>query len=458
MMKFSFFYKKFLGPQFILIFVALSLVPEVVLSKQDHFINPFLVYYGGGRHFKIDDFDTLKKFDVLILDRFRYKEKQNTWKKLKSRNREQKIFLYQLGPEISTKKDHYRAFYLNNIGRFDVSRGHSMGNVNNNNEEFFLLDRSGNRIFRQQYPDDYLLDFGNPEFSRYWLEATVRDIVDRAWVADGVMMDNGLTYYVRQTKWHQLHQPKKYSSALEWDEAMNGFIRAASVGLRSKGQLLIVNRGNSRHKGPIEAWVALDEGPAPPEYVFEEGAFAASWGQGSVQFWPVSQWERQIKLPSLINNSGVALLGHTDLFPGESGVDSLGNKVDFEQVFFYALGSYLLAKRSDTPKTLFSFDYGRSEGAYKRISWFEVYQALDFGEAISSYQRLPSERNIYYREFEGGYVYVNPSKVLTVVEELPKNSTRLLLDLEGNSQLLESNAFTLGAHSSAFFIKSKVGK
>ena len=431
-------------------------LPQKHSSANQHTksISPFLVYYGGGAPFKESDYETLAKFDLLVLDRFRYKEKMNTWNEIKKRNRQIKILLYQLGPEVSSIHDDYSAYYLNNIGRYNTSRSHPMGDVNNNNAHFFLLDSDKKRVTVDGYPNNFLLDFGNANFISYWLKSTFDDVINQPWVADGIMIDNALTYHIHPLKQLFYSQPEKYKSDIQWDKAMNKYIVAVTHKLHMQGQQVIVNRGNSRHSKPLNAWMALDNASFTPDYVMEEGAFAVSWGVGAVQFFPAEQWKRQVELPSKISNSSVALLSHTDLNIGESGFDSNARPVVFEQILHYCLASYLLAKREDGPNTLFSFDLARSNGTYKTLTWLEIYQSLNLGGPKGKYRKLASVNgHVYFREFDGGYVYVNSDLKNYNDIPMPKNTLILELRLKLPWITQEATHFDIKSNSAVFLTK-----
>lgn len=435
--------------------VLLLLMSARVAAAPQSFTHPFLIYYGGGAAFSVSDFDTLAKFDLLVLDRFRYKKKHDTWSSLKSRNSELLILLYQLGPEVAKTDDQHQAYYLNNIGRYNVSRNHPMGDINADNEEFFLLDESGKRIHRPGYEKNYLLDFSNPRFTSYWLQSITDDIVNRPWAADGIMMDNGLTDYTRPiNKWRH-PQPVRFSEQGSWDKAMNQFIDTASAQLASQQQLLMVNRGNSRHQKPFAQWQLLDQMENAPTYVLDEGVFAVSWGRGVVQFLPPDDWLRQMSLPQSIHHSSVAMLSHTDIGPGEAGLDSRGRRVSFEKIFLYAFGSYQLAKRMDGPATLFAFDHSKRDGAFKRISWFDIYENLDFGAPIRQFELLISTKgaSVYFREFEDGFIYVNSGNHRYTKIQPPADTLMLQLDINSVIDKQEVASFDIEAHSAVFFQK-----
>lgn len=418
----------------------------------NNFINNFLIYLGGGNAFRSGDAIPLAKFDMIVVDRFRYKNIQNnTWKVLKSRNKKLNILLYQNGPQVSDNTDNLDSYYLNNISRLNKAKSKIETTVGSH-EDWFLTNKAGLKLRSTINANSLELDFGNEEFQNYWVNATYNDVIDTAWKADGIFIDNCSTFKPDKTKDLLLLRPEKYSSADTWDKALNQFVSNVTSKLNKYNQLVMANRTNSRIPEGEKAWVNLDSENNPPQFVLEEGAFVVSWGPGDVQFFSEEDWWRQINLPAKLNNSSVAYLSHTDLALNSKGVDSDGNAVNFKQVFDYSLGSYLLAKRTTQPYTLFGFDYDRAKGDYKRISWFNIYDKFNLGLAVDD-AKLVSE-NVYSREFEQGFVFVNPSKNNRQITYDKKYKTLINIDTTGTVKYtaIQNNASISIGNKSAVFI------
>jgi len=402
--KYNFFIAMILLLQFTYIDNSYS---ENIFSSR--FINTFLIYYGGGDKFTHEDMEKLARYDLIAVDRFRYKNiRGNTWEALKIINPDLKIMLYQAGPVVLDHTGKTKQYYLNNLGRYDNPRNHPMGALNTK-PDWFLKNPLGDILNMNNNPHAKVLDFGNQQVRKYWIDATVEDIIDKPWVADGIKIDNCSTFQLHPVERLMFKQSVKYPDSDEWDKALNGFVATVTRGLHDRNQLVMVNRTNVRLASGEKAWLEMDAMNDVPDVIMEEGAFAVSWGGGDVQFYSFDEWKRQMEAPGKIKNSSVALLSHTDLGPGEHGKDSDGRPVSFDQILSYSLGSYLLAKNKDGYTTLFSFDYARKNGDYKRISWVDLYATLDLGEALSP-SRVVSENHsrVYIREFQKGYVYVNP--------------------------------------------------
>ena len=181
------------------------------------------------------------------------------------------------------------------------------------------------------------------------------------------------------------------------------------TGLESSGQKMWANRGQTSSQGGFADWLALDQSGNAPSVVMEEGAFAVEWGDTSdTQFYPENGWKRQVDLLGMIKYSRIAYLSHTNLDEAEVGVDTSGKPVTFWQSMYYALGSYLLGKNDLLNNAYFMF-HGNT--GYGKILWFDEYDQIDLGRAMGHYQISDMNGdNIYWREFESGYVYVNPTQ------------------------------------------------
>jgi len=416
------------------------------------FTQTLLVYYGGGKAFKPGDEEMLAKFDILDVDRFRYDDiAGKTWKAIKHINPKIRIFLYQNGPETYRTHDSRKGINLNDIGRYGNARSHPMGSLSGN-PKFILKDSSGKPICRRECPNRVFLDFGQPAFQRYWIQATLADIVYREWKADGVFVDNCMAGYPVE----ELRHSNKYADVKSYNKSMNSYLNAITRALHEQGQQVFVNRGNTRSETGYKAWLDLDRMGNPPDIVMEEGAFAVHWGKGDVQFYPEKQWRRQLDIVRKIRHSEIAYLSHTDLDVGESGFDNYSKPATFWQIFRYALASYQLAKTENPNRLYFMFQGNCRKGSYKKIWWFREYDSIDFGKPLSSYKIESIQgTNIYYREFQKGYVFVNPTPKDILSVPLPTSCIQIKsgFDQKRLSGLSCVNQIELPAHHGVFLYK-----
>src|SRR5712671_3315228 len=439
---------------------ALPLTAQTAAPSK--FIQTFLLYYGGGRTLVPSDAAKLAKFDLLGFDRFRYSQiGPNTWGVIKSLNPDMRIYLYVDGPDVYNDQDALPQISINTLARHNVSRGHPMGSLNGDHPELFLLDSGGNRIYSTIYSNPaggkffYLMDFGSAAYQSYWVTSVTADIVNQPWVADGVFADDCVAMPA-QVGYNTTSA--KYPTDAAWSTGMISFVSAISTGLHGVGQKLWCNKGETRSAIGSAAWQALDASASPPDVFLEEGAFAVSWGPWAVQFPQESEWKTQIDTMAGLKNTKFATLSHTQLFAGQSGSDNFGNTVTFWQTLWYSLGSYLLSKNDVLNNGYFMF-HGGDNNQYDQILRYDEYDKIDLGKALGSYTVTTiAGVNIYSREFEKGYVFVNPTGNVASSVALPQAGRQLTHDnlLSVLSSIPVVSSISLVGHSTAIVLKTVV--
>ena len=100
----------------------------------------------------------------------------------------------------------------------------------------------------------------------------------------------------------------------------------------------------------------------------------------------------------------------------------------------------------------------KAHSTYNKLDiFYDEYQTIDLGKAVTAYKVTRyGSTNIYWREFEKGYVYVNPTKNSVnsiTLPELCKQRTHnnLKNDLESLSEI---NFISLDGHRATFLYKS----
>jgi hypothetical protein len=441
--------KKLNSNLFITGILILLIFPNVSAQETDHkFIRTFAIRIGGSS-LEPGDEVLLAKFELVNFNRFHYNDiNGDTWGTIRAINPNVELYLYQAGRSTRDIDDHKPIVYLNNLGRWNISRGHSMGSLNIDNPELFLLDSDSNRIYSPSYPDSWLMDVGSKAYQDYWIEATIHDIVDQPWTVDGVFVDN-----VQSRLTGMSSMPVKYATDEEWDSAMHDFIDAITVGLHNKSQKIWGNRGHMRNEHDYDSYVNLDNLPDPPDAMLVEGIFACKWGSEDVQFYPEGEWKLSVDLPSEIHNYKLCYQSHTDLSEGQNGTDNHGKPVNFWDVLWYAMASYHIGKNEVDNNSYFGF----SE-SYNKVIWYDEFDHIDLGKAVGNYKVTNYNGNdIYWREFEEGYVYVNPTKNDVSSISLTETCKQLTHDNFKNDSatIPDVNTITLKSHRGTMLLKSE---
>jgi len=437
----------------LIMFVLLFLLTVFVNAQEsDHkFIREFMIWHGEPKVTREHVKYLAERFDLVLFSRYKYSEVRplGTWKAIKAENPDVEIYIYQAGHEVSSAADGKRIIRLNNLGRWNISRGHSMGNLNTDNPDLFLLTPKGNRLEHKDkhYRGYWFMDMGSSKYQDYWLEATINDLVDRPWTADGVFVDNVLPSLAHMKPGEV---PVKYPTDERWSAAMIDFVRAITAGLHRKGQKIWGNAGFMTTENEYKYYVALDNLPDPPDAIMNEGALAIGWGRGDVMFLTEEQWRKQIDLMSDIHNYKLVYESHTELRGGESGFDNRGRKVNFFDILWFAMASYHIGKNEVDGNSYFSF-----RGNPKL--WENEVEYINLGKAVGKY-RVKNFRgnNIYWREFEKGYVFVNPTPNDVSSIPLPMKSKRLTrYNLKNDPKTIpDVNKISLKSHRGTMLLKS----
>jgi hypothetical protein len=185
----------------------------------------------------------------------------------------------------------------------------------------------------------------------------------------------------------------------------NPTTRIASCG---QGQKVWINAGGTASVAGWKVLLPLDALENPPDVIGEENAFCHSAGKASTTFPSEEKWKRQVDFLNMLTKCRQAYFSRTKLPPDGEGVDNLDRPVTFWQALWYAMGSYLLGKDDQLNNAYFFFS-GEAEYSAKDW-WFPEYERINLGKAAGPYQVLVLDgADIYWRAFEMGYVYVNPT-------------------------------------------------
>jgi len=412
----------------------------------------YVHYQMPAPHLVPGDEAKLARYDMFSFNRHRYYDlSPDTYSLVRAINPDVIILNYQQGPDTWLDQDGDNILYINNIARYNTPMGHSMGNLNTDNPQFFLLDSSGQRIRTYGDENRRLLDFGSEDFQAYWLEATIHDVVDQPWRPDGIYVDNCMPTWA---SYFCPVRPAKYPTDAAYTDAMLSFHAGLAAGLHARGVKLCTNTGHSTDQAGYDAWLAIDANPDHPDFICEEGAFCHGWA-GDVRFYSEEKWKRQIDLMRLLKNSGPLMRSHVDIAEGASGIDNYGRSFTYWDALWFAMGSYLLGKNDALDNAYFTFS--NKIDKYYKLYWYDEYERIDLGRAVGEYQiTVYGGRNIYWRQFEKGYVYVNPTTGDVAGIPLPEPCKQLSHATinDDPATFPDVTSISLAAHRAAILIKS----
>jgi hypothetical protein len=256
-------------------------------------VKVFQIYQSGGPTLTNADAAKFARYDMFSFNRNRfYQMTPNTYAAVRALNPDVIIFNYQQGPDTWTDQDGSNILNVNNIVRYNNTYGHSMGNLNTDNPDLFLLNSSGQRIHTYYKSNRYFLDFGSSRFQAYWLEATEHDVVDQEWRPDGILIDNTLPRYGDYIG----ELPAKYPTDTQWMPAMHSYVAALSARLHQRWIKTWINSGDIVSANGYTWHIDMDADPNHPDFFAEEGAFVHSWGSVPFTFYDETKWKRQVDL------------------------------------------------------------------------------------------------------------------------------------------------------------------
>lgn len=383
-------------------------------------------YRVGGSGLSSGDEAILGKHELIVVNKFHSNDiGGDTWAAIKAvRTAEGKdptlIFVYYNVHNSNPSQLCTNSYNNNTHARWtDPDCSHSQGNISIDNPTFPLKTAGGAQIHSAGYDVNWA-DVGNADFRAYALESVKTDLIGKSYTTDGWFADTQFSIIFDDLNNNTVVSidgiPANYTTNTLWMNAINGFVEYIAEGLVGEDLLYMANRGNSSRPAGKTSWQDLDSRDHTPRYVLEEGAFVVRYGSISdSQFFTGTLMANQLATISSITKSYVVMQCGSDLTSTTAtGFDGTHN-FQFWDAFYYGLGAYYLAKK---PGDLFAWTVGVN--CYNSVGfWFDEYDAgdggnLDFGSALGSYTTIYVSNGsrsvpLYKREFEKGYVFLNPN-------------------------------------------------
>lgn len=390
----------------------------------------------------------LAKFDNFVMRRgfaYRYDGLDTTstptarptlWQRIKDENPNARVWIYSVGVVSSAVSSDLPKILRNSIGRVDhlhstdTSPAGTLDDTipNLTGEDFHLRTSSGAKVYNPVWSGstlderNYYFRFGDPDFVEFWTRAIKNDIKDQPYSAgaNGIHID-GSKGTRGSGGGFAPGSPSApgYDTQAGWSSNMLFFYRTGRQKLATYGiETQAVSDDLDGPGGTL--WNDLDNA-APsqrPHQLLSEFMFVI-FINGKVIQRSGGEWVGHMNALSGIQN--VEVVGHNaaGLGPSGTGVDLFGQSITHEEALHYALASFLMVKR-ESPRWYFGFERDDSDPG---IPWYPEFDALngghlDLGAAVGTFQTFAYNGNtLYYREFERGYVLVNPNN--TVLSGIP---------------------------------------
>jgi hypothetical protein len=354
----------------------------------------------------------------------------NTWPTVKKVNPNLKVFIYQMGPgEYNSAVDFTPGqnwdWMTSNHGLKSADRWTAVG-------------EGGDYL---QNGKERLMVIGNPGWQQYWL-----DTVGLFWSpnspnlgADGVYADNLDYEWPSEDVWYRQGHPDQTDLPADyfhggvynpqpWRTQAQAFFDRAVPWLADRHQMLIPNFGYMS-KDP-DSWHDLDSRTHPVFGAMEEGAFATPWGaKGQFTFYAEPQWLNQVNamhhlqhLRALMSVHGMPDSKATDISKMDVA-DASGNR-GWDMLWF-GLASFLQGYDDIRQNGYFGF----TVWGYGSAFYFDEYDPahLNLGHVIGESHRVEAAAgHCYVREFDSGWVVVNPTNALVQGVPVPQGQARVL--------------------------------
>jgi len=397
----------------VLLLLIILLIPSIGICDDTRWMPSCLIWVSGINQ-TAEYAEEASRFDMILFSRLNFGEWDDycgatrcIYDDIKTHNPDIKILTYILGGSIYSTHDAYVTRSLNDLGRWDISRGHSMGAVHLDNDATMILHSGGLDLNVPGSTVKFLLNPLNT--GGYFNEAIEADLFDDEdgfdGDCDGVFFDNVRSYDVVSDE---------FATRDDYGAAWGTWFDAVVPYWENKGKEVCTNSGTARElygRSMWDAWWA--NGNRLPDYVLDEYTVVTQYGDGDIQFYTstytipaLPYWRDMASKTHLVFGNGIGSYWDNN----DTGLDNYGRVVNKEWVEQYAFGMYCLVRNNDI-STYFALFTEASGGQ----TWDDIYSeantgAFRLGDAIGDYYvKTVDGTDLYMRDFENGYVVVNLS-------------------------------------------------
>jgi len=437
------------------------------------FIPTFAVKYGNTQGWppaaEAARFDLIDVSASMPHARVHASSRGNTWQRLKHLNPHIRIFLYKNGPAI------YNVASWGQLGKGWkwLIENHGVGSV----DRWTAVGlKCAGCLQGTPYPNERLMNMANLNWQRYWAEQTNIKLWSGSQSmgegADGIFADNCGYRMPWQGQWYLDGHPDKLDMPSDYTREgkhqpdlykphIKQFYAWAVPWLHDRGHDLVLNFGVMARQS--DDWLELDREPHPPFAAMNEGAFVHPWGtlgkKGNFVFWSEREWLNEIEMMrklkhirALMNVHG-SVISDADDFTRMDASDTSGNRA--WDVLWYALTSFLQAYDDVRQNAYMNF----TVWGYSRFYWFDEFdpEYLHLGRACGQYEKVAgTEGHVYLRQFEDGWVAVNPTRTDARAVAFPSGKKARVLTHDTFKQTQEqpmAERFDLPSHQGVILLK-----
>jgi hypothetical protein len=436
----------------------------VARAGTDKFIPTFTIKYCGTGSGVLSTQQTAQ-FDMLVVSPSHHsvwgENGKNSWESLKAYNPDMIILLYGMGP------GKYNASSWGQMGAgWDwMKQNHGVGaGADRWTGSGLVYDYLAN----SDYPNERMMFLGHADWQEYWYQTLVDDWWggakgDDHTGASGIFADCTGYRVTNTDRWfHEDHvgdpsyqdHPADYyqNTAYDhdlWKVHMNEFFGRAVPALESRGLYLVPNFGHmATHQ---EYWTELGSQPHPPNAAMEEAGFVKSYGNETFNY---HEWPQKLSAMSSLQNLAVLMTCHgkqLDQAEGLERMDLVGTDgATGWDALWFAMTSFLLALNQDQTNGYLGFTIW----GYCEYHWLDEYdpQYLHLGNPVGTHFQ---EGDLFFREYEDGWVVVNPTTKDTSDVAVPGGEARVLSHetFKNADGAPAVNRFDLPAHRGVVLLK-----
>ncbi len=402
----------------------------------EKFIPTYAIKYGPFNR-GVRPAEETAKFDLLIVSRSRWAAKawarngKNSWRALKTLNPDMVILMYVQGPT------RYNTAKWSNLGAGWewIEQNHGKGAKD---RWVDLGVKYGDYLMNPYYPNERAMIPGNPRWRQWWREAIYSDLwggrkgIDVDGI-DGLFCDT-TSYHLRQ-KWVRVGHPDQedYRAAYwrngqyrdeEFHRDLDAFWNETVPWLAERG--IIIAPNVCYLAAHPEYWRRLDSLEHPPWAAMEEGGFVCPYGGASFNTW---NWKKVVDGIRAMKNVIVLVNNHGELQTDVGGLARMGvagpSKSHKDQMtgwdaMWFAMTSFLMAFDDVRRNAVMNF----TVWGYAEYHWFDEFDPryIHLGRAQGDYFKAA---DVYMREFDDGWVVVNPGFKPAVVQ-VPEGRARVI--------------------------------
>lgn len=250
---------------------------------------------------------------------------------------------------------------------------------------WLLKDSNGELVSSKQWPENYAVDIGNPEYQK-WVANKIKEWLDKYNFFDGVFADNGLNVYVGEWQWDYANKPINPRTGAYWkdEEVKQAYLALHKEIKKAIGPKLLVCNGifhGERFFSHFDDYTELIFN-SPLDGIMSEG----TW-----QTWPSEQaWLSSLRFLCWIEDNFLKKNPNRYFVPVIN--DNLSPGIAQEKLALYGVASTLLGTK--TNQVYIGGLLGRRtkanrESEFGSLPLIRKLRSINIGNPINDYYIIP---------------------------------------------------------------------